>query len=171
MHGQVAAASSPPRRLSPANTVICIRLKQKYSLPVDSRFELHSVSGFRLQNGTIQIERIAGFCHMKNALKTYWLDQIESMRSLGGEPIDDLSTWLDQRQPELPQVDASGNPEPADFVVRGPIAEPKRQASSVSRSIEKAIDAAAANGFTDIADRLRVIKSLLPDARGNRLTE
>jgi hypothetical protein len=76
---------------------------------------------------------------------------------------------LDQRQLDFAETSGAGNAEPADFVVRGAPPEPKRQAGSVSKSIEKAIDAAIANGFTDVAERLRGIKLLLPDHRGSRL--
>jgi hypothetical protein len=163
MLGLVAETASSPRRLSPMNTIICIRLKQKYALAVDSRFELHSVSGFRLQNGALQIERIAGFCHLRNTLKTYWLDQVESVRTPSGEPIDDLAKFLDERQPDMTDDASGAGPNAAGLAMRSRLAEPKRQLGSVTRSIEKAIEAAATNGFSDIADRLRGIKSLLED--------
>ena len=175
MPGLIALATPPhpipspavaaPKRAAAPDTVICIRLKQKYALSVESRFELHSVSGYRLQNGALQVERIAGFCHLKNTLKTYWLDQVESVRSPCGEAIGDLAKWLDERQPSTPPIAVEAIAASGNASLRGRLAEPKRQADPVSRSIDKAIQAATVNGFGDIADRLRAIRSILAEDR------
>ena len=160
----LSAAAYSPVKIADLNRVICIRLKLRYALAVESRFTLHSASGTRLKDGSVQIDRVAGFCHLRNALQNYWAEQIATMRDPEtSEEINDLGSWLIS-QPRSPDEDDGAGLRRRDRPSRPPREEvvQKRQRGQLAKTLEKAISHAEAYGFSDIASRLQGIRATLP---------
>jgi hypothetical protein len=161
VQGFTAAAAFSPVRISEVEKLICIRLKLKYAFAVESRFTLHSVTGIRQHDGSMEIERIAGFCHLRNALKNYWADQIDTITDPDTKlEITDLAAWL-----------RAGASKPADLgsmemgadtpVALRQTTQQKRGLGHLLRTIERAILHAETTGLPEVADRLRGIRGTL----------
>jgi hypothetical protein len=152
-------------RLLQLDAVVHLRLKPKSSQMADGLFTLHSVTGFRMPDGRLQLERIAGFCHVRHCLKTYWVEQIDALQDPDtSETIADLARWLAAR----PATSESRIGAAAQDAVtqrasaRGDLVQ-TRQRVTVLRAIEKAIACAVDRGLDDVAARLTSIRETLVD--------
>jgi hypothetical protein len=165
MQDTVSPCAFTPVRLTQLDKIIQLRLKNKYALAAASRFTLHSVTGFRMPDGRLQVERIAGFCHLRNCLKNYWVEQIDSLQDPAtSEDIADLAQWLALHPPPpantavLAAQDAAARRADA----RADVAQ-ARQRITVIRAVDKAIACATSRGLDDVASRLTKIREALED--------
>jgi len=152
-------------RLSQLDRLIQIRLKTRSGLLSPSRFTLHSMIGQRLPGGRLQMERIAGFCHLRGCLKCYAAEQLEAVQDPeNGDDIDDLSAWLASRQVTAPAVPDMRRDAVDKRVAAREAAVKVRHVNSVALAIDKAIVCASSRGLDEVAERLLTLLRTL-DAR------
>ena len=151
-------------RISHVERVIQIRLKHKTLTQVESRFTLHSMTGFRLPSGAVQIERIAGFCNLRNSLQNYWIDRVEMIVDPDtGDIITDLAGWV-ARGGSNDGIQAAPYAQMPSHTP--PLGRPSmpdgRQRSRVSKHIEQAIQFAMKAGLLSVAENLEDVRRSLP---------
>ena len=153
---QRLAAFTPQAAVRIANLhgPIRIRVRHRQGLAAESLFTLHSLIGHRAADGTVEVERIAGFCHLRKALTNYWYDQVACMYDPAtGEAISDLAAWSVEPPPRQPGSGLEGPP-PSH-------GGSPRRGSQLVAAIDRAILHADTFGAADIADRLRRVRGTL----------
>jgi hypothetical protein len=121
----------------------------------ESLFTLHSASGFRRGDGTIEIEKIAGYCHDRRMLRTYWLHRVHMVAdAVTGEEIDNIGEWIATAELGGAVTDhavtASGSP---------------AAGRNAAAAIDEAVRCALEQGDRDMAERLFRIGGLLKNAK------
>jgi hypothetical protein len=96
-----APSYEPPAiRIAGAEKLLKLQAVSGKVAQKESLFTLHSASGFRRGDGTVEIEKIAGYCHDRRMLRTYWLHRVHVLAdAITGEEIDNLAEWISAAEP------------------------------------------------------------------------
>jgi hypothetical protein len=159
----VSTCAFAPIRLAGLATIVHVKMKHKGALLEVSEFTLHTAIGFRMSGGGFQVEHIAGFCHLRNCLKSYPVEQIGALQDPEtSEDIGNLERWLASGQRTRTSTalrDALSAKESTrsahDAIIQA------RQRRSVTRAIDKAIACAVSWGLDDVAERLTSVREAL----------
>ena len=150
----------PPVRLTGPEKLLRIQATSGKCPQKESLFTLHSAIGFRRADNSIEIEKIAGFCHDRRMLRTYWLHRVHQLvDATTSEEIHDLATWIASKQePDMTNTQSCLDNAPDD--------ERRSNAAIAARSntgpaIDEAVRFALMLGDRDIAERLFRIGGLL----------
>jgi hypothetical protein len=151
MQGLAALTPHAAVRIPNLHGPIRIQVRHRQGLAAESLFTLHSLTGHRTPDGTVEVERIAGFCHLRKALTNYWYDQVACIYDPGtGEAIQDLAAWAVAPLPAGTGSGMAGPPSPQSGF--------SNTSSRLAAAIDRAILHADAFGADDIADRLRLVR-------------
>ena len=155
-----------PVRMTGLATAVRVQLKHARLPRRVTTFTLHTVSGSRLSGGGLQLDEIAGFCHLLGCLKTYSAHQIISMQDPeSNADISDLQQWLETRDPchdgAALQAALRANEQKiaaSVFFVHA------RRHIRVTAAINKAIACASNQGFHNIVDQLTGIRDAVSES-------
>ena len=152
----------PPVRLPGSEKLLRIQATSGKCPQKESLFTLHSAIGFRRADNSIEIEKIAGFCHDRRMLRTYWLHRIHQLVDAAtSEEIHDLAAWIATKQEADMAMGATES-----CIASGSHDDLRSNASTAARSntgpaIDEAVRFALMLGDRDIAERLFRIGGLL----------
>jgi hypothetical protein len=147
----------PAVRIASAGRLLRLQATSGKSAQKESLFTLHSASGFKRADGSVEIEKIAGYCHDRGMLRTYWLHRVHAISdAVTGEEIDDLAGWI----AAIEARGESGTPDQERQEMTA-AAQPVPQPRNAAAAIDDAVRCALEHGDRAIAERLFRIGGLL----------
>ncbi len=163
----------PAIRMQGAERTVRLQISGARYSGKETLFTLHSASGFRRADGTVTLEKIAGYCHERRMLRTLWLHRVVAITDIAtGEPITDIADWLKANEivtalpyePEAPHY--LSPPANEDLAPLDESAAPANAAEAIDEAARFAWEA----GDQEIGERLFRIGGLLAASRRSRHT-
>ena len=90
----IKPAPPPPAEIQDIDVSVTLDYVGTDKTATRRRVTIHRATGHQRPNGSIALEDIRGYCHLRQTARTFRLAQISNVVTEDGEIVSDLGAWI-----------------------------------------------------------------------------